>query len=366
MTESKKQLLSYFNNSNHNNSLSGLNAINYFLLVKKLKKSYNSFLKQKDFIKTNKEISFQMNINKDIQIANARIFATHFYGINKLKKQRKKHYIMITAFLKNISNLETDKEKLIQIRKFIINELIKIKKRNQYYYNKKGKKYELIYLGVIEIDKNNHLHLHFYIYEDFNKSERDKIENNIKKYINNSTLKGQVDLKITKYKILDKDFNYSNLYHNINKKMKGQKKENKVVLFTMKKLFSQNRLITHSRLPFTIKALQEEMKKKLKQKIKISYPTLACQMIQNELKIISQYKKLKLSKPKQSIAIKRKQNLHKGILYKIKWRKHQKRIKKTHSIKYKKISYTTYNKKQKIKKLSPSRCKAPACLRPCR
>ena len=347
ITTLKQLLLSYFNNSNNNNSLSGLNAINYNLLSEKLEKSYNSFSKQKYFVKTDKEITFQMHMDKDIQITNARIFAVHFYGISKLKKQGKKYYTMITIFLKNISDFETDKKKLIQIRNSIIGELRKIEKRNQYHYNKTGKKYKLVYLGVIETDKNNHLHLHLYIYEDFSKSEIDKIENSIKKWINNSTLKNQVNLKTTKYKILDRDFNYSNLYHNINKKMKGNKKQNKIMLFAIKKIFSRNRLITHSRIPLNSEKLQKEMKKKLKQKIKISYPKLACQIIQDKLKMINQYQKLKLSRPRQAIDIKRKQNLHKGILYKIKWKKSQKRRKKTYSIKKKKIFYITYNHQSK-------------------
>jgi len=301
----RKKLLSYFyKNKTNNNSFSALksamnNDKNYGssvgMLDSLITHSYYSLEKQKEENEKLK-ITFAQYINRELQILNARIFATHQYGITRLKKQYKKHYIMVTAFLNPTSHIVRDKNRLLQIRKIIKDEFIKIEKQLQYQYKKQGKEYKLIYLGVVEIDKNNHLHLHFYVYEDFNQSKIKTITNNIQQKINNTTLlKGKVNLKITRYKILNPDYNYSNLYHTLKKKMKGTEDENKVVLFALKKLFSRKKLIINSRLPFTTKTLQEEMKKRIKKKRimkkkAISYPDLALTLLKKKPKKFYKYK----------------------------------------------------------------------------
>ena len=296
LLEQKILLLSYFYNQNNRvmrslpkkiNKLTKIlnkllkimkNDKKYGLSVKTMldiiEKEHKTYLKQKPYVKqksfTSYNMTFESYIEKEIKLSNAQIFGSHKYGIETLKKQNKNSYIMITAFLKTRSYIMRDIKKILLTRNITKTEIKKIEKRKQYH----NKNYKIPYLCVMEISPNNHIHFHFYIY---NEIDIQTTEANLKQKFKLQNL--QINLKTTRYKILQKDLNYSNLYHTIQNKMKGTKNENKIVTFVLKKLFSKNKLVTHSPLPFNMEFVKKEMKTCLEQNEKISYPTLVCNIV---------------------------------------------------------------------------------------
>jgi len=237
-------------------------------------------------------LSFKDYIRKELNLVDSEIHIAHTWGLETLKKENHTQYAMITAFLKTNSNIVTDSHLIIRVRKIITNIVRSYWKQQLYHLkNNSNKQHHFQYLNVIEISSNNHLHMHFYLYNPEIIQLIQTIENKINSELKKQNL--QVDIHIKLRKIYPNDKNYSNIKHNMYNKMKGNPQQNQVVLFVLRKLFSTKRSVTHSKIPITKEMLKKEMKKRTKKQETISYMNLAKELLDKILINNKKWKKVK-------------------------------------------------------------------------
>ena len=251
-------------------------------LLDVLEKAYETYTNQSEhlFIHHSNAIllSFENYIKRELNLVDSEIYIAHTWGLENVKQGNHNHYAMITAFLKTNSNIVTDAHLIIKVRKIITNVVRSYWKQQLYHLkNNSDKQHHFQYLNVIEIAPNNHLHMHFYLYNPEFIQLIQTISNRINNELKQQNL--QVNIHVQIRHIYYNDKNYSNVKHNIYNKMKGNPRQNQIVLFALRKLFSKKRLVTHSKIPITKEMLKKEMKKRVKKQEKISYLELAKELL---------------------------------------------------------------------------------------
>ena len=203
-------------------------------------------------------------INYTIADYHKKITYTHQYFLNKQKND--KEYIMATFFLKSLSHLKINVEKLTKARTIIIETIREFLKYRDI---------KMRYLAIPELSKSNHPHLHIFIYHQISKEDTQILEQRIAKKLKHLTK--EYDIKLSSIKIDNKD-NYSNPLNNIIHKMGQNIQSNKINYFLFIKAFAKKRFITNSKIENSFYKLKKMMKifnqTKVFEKIKVSYHKL--------------------------------------------------------------------------------------------
>ncbi len=267
--------------------------IKYFL--KKLKKETNktrgkTILKEiETLIKSNDNIQYlntfiikdeskKLSLSKYISIKideiEKRIKYIQQYMTSELKKEGKKNYMMITFYPKFKTDIETGVNIICDVRK-IMTSIVRedIKYKNKKFGNKKFR-----HMAIPEISKNDTLHLHVFVYEEFSEEEAEKLKMKLERGIERSDIfikDFDIDVKLFD---LEGD-NYSSSYNNILNKMGDNIRSNKVLYFVLIKMFGRRRFLTHSLLEVSFNKVKDVMKLFWKHNVfnffKLSYAKLA-------------------------------------------------------------------------------------------
>lgn len=222
----------------------------------------------------NKTFSLNKYVSMIIDEIEKKVKYTHKYFISKLKEERKKNYIVITFFLKFKTDIRTGVNIICGARK----EIISIVREDIKYKNKKFGNKKFRYMIIPEISKNDMLHLHIFIYEEFSEEEVEKLKMKLEKGIERSDLfikDFDIDVKLFDLK----GDNYSSPYNNILDKMGDNIRSNKILYFILVKMFGRRRFLTHSLLEVGFNKVKDVMKLFWKHNVfnffKLSYAKLA-------------------------------------------------------------------------------------------